>query len=92
MGKRLIVEEASPCPFCGAKKIFLKAYTEGGCGEKRFAVSLQCSKCHVNGPQVFSEWKYVGTKGIGYFEDLIDDVKAALIASALEKWNTRFTE
>ena len=92
MGKRLVVEEASLCPFCGTKKIFLKAYTEGGCGWKRFAVSLQCSKCHVNGPQVFSEWMQDGPRGIGYFEDLGDDVRAALIANALEKWNTRFTE
>lgn len=87
MGKRIIIEDAEHCPFCGTKKIFLKACTEG-VGEKRFAVSLQCSKCHVNGPQVFSDWRPAGLRGIGSFDDLPN--RDALIAAATEKWNTRF--
>ena len=86
MSKRLVIPEAEHCPFCGADKIFLKAFTEG-VGHKRFAVSLQCSSCHVNGPQVFSEWIQDTPRGIGCFEDFSD--KGTLIAKALEKWNTR---
>lgn len=84
---RIVIENAEYCPFCGTTKIFLKACTEG-VGEKRFAVSLQCSKCHVHGPQVFSEWKPAGLKGIGSFDDLPN--RDSLIAAAIEKWNTRF--
>ena len=87
--KRTVIEKAEHCPFCNATKIFLKAKTEG-ISEKRFAVSLQCSKCHVHGPQVFSEWKYAGLRGIGNFEDLPDEIQNRLIEEATEKWNTRF--
>ena len=88
--KRTIIKEANPCKFCGAEKIFLKACTEG-VGEKRFAVSLQCSKCHVHGPQVFSEWVQCGTRGIGDFTDIQEDIRNNLIAQATAKWNANPT-
>jgi len=82
---RLVIADADVCPFCGSNKMFLKACSEG-VGEKRFAVSIQCSKCHVNGPQVFGEW----SRNLGYFNNLDDSVKDDLIKRALAKWNTRF--
>ena len=88
MSKRTILEGAEHCPFCGCEKIFLKACTEG-VGEKRFAISGQCSKCHVHGPQVFSNWKPDTGRGIGSFEDIPEDIRNDLINQALEKWNTR---
>ena len=84
MAKRLVLDKADQCPFCGGYKVFLKAFTEG-VGEKRFAVSGQCAKCHVNGPQVFSEWQ----RNLPCFEDLPQNVRDDLIARALEKWNMR---
>ncbi len=89
MSKRTILEGAEHCPFCGCEKIFLKARTEG-VGEKRFAISGQCSKCHVHGPQVFSEWRRAGRGGIGDFTDIPEDIRNDLINQALLKWNTRF--
>lgn len=88
MSKRIILDTADHCPFCGTKKIFLKACTEG-VGEKRFAVSCQCSKCHVRGPQVFSEWKRDVGRGIGSFEDIPDNIRNDLINQAIAKWNER---
>lgn len=85
---RMILDKAEHCPFCGCKKIFLKACTEG-VGHKRFAVSGQCSKCHVHGPQVFSEWKEDTPRGIGDFTDIPDDIRNGLIGQALAKWNER---
>ena len=85
---RMILEGAEKCPFCGCKKIFLKACTEG-VHEKRFALSGQCSKCHVHGPQVFSEWKRDVGRGIGSFEDIPEDIRNDLIRQAIEKWNER---
>ena len=85
---RQILDEAERCPFCGCGKIFLKARTEG-VGQKRFAVSCQCSKCHVHGPQVFSEWKQDTPRGIGNFEDIPEDIRNSLVEQAIAKWNER---
>ena len=85
---RPVLKDAAKCPFCGCEKIFLKARTEG-VGEKRFAISGQCSKCHVHGPQVFSEWVQCGTRGIGDFTDIPEDIRNELIKRALAKWNER---
>ena len=87
---RLILVDADHCPFCGCEKIFLKARTQGS-GEKRFAISGQCSRCHVHGPQVFSEWKQDGggTLGIGEFMDMPEDERNELIDQAVAKWNER---
>ena len=86
---RQVLTEAKQCPFCGTEKIFLKACTEG-VGEKRFAISCQCSKCHVRGPQVFSEWKRDVGRGIGSFTDIPEDIRAGLINQAVAKWNERY--
>lgn len=85
---RIVLEGAEHCPFCGCEKIFLKACTEG-VHKKRFAISGQCSKCHIHGPQVFSEWKSDNGRGIGSFEDIPEDIRKDLIGQAIEKWNER---
>lgn len=85
---RMILEGASHCPFCGTTKIFLKACTEG-VHQKRFALSGQCSKCHVHGPKVFSEWKRDAGRGIGSFTDIPEDIRNELIEQAVAKWNER---
>lgn len=85
MAHRIVAQNADKCPFCGCKKMFVKAHAGGTWREKRFSVSLQCSKCHVNGPEIFGEWK----KDLGYFEDLPEAERLDLIAKATEKWNTR---
>jgi len=82
---RIIAQDADKCPFCGCTKMFVKAYAKGAWSEKRFAVSLQCSKCHVNGPEIFGKWK----QDLCYFEDLPEAERLDLIAKATEKWNTR---
>jgi hypothetical protein len=83
---RLILVDADHCPFCGCEKIFLKARTQGS-GEKRFAISCQCSRCHVHGPQVFSEWMWGTLGSIGEFSDLPN--RNELIDLAIAKWNER---
>lgn len=81
---RKVIENADPCPFCGCRKIFLKACLEGYY-EKRIAASLQCSSCHVNGPQVFSDYM----RDHPSFPDTPKAIQDDLIARATEKWNTR---
>lgn len=82
---RIVAQNAIKCPFCGCTKMFVKAYVGGRWSNKRFHVSLQCSKCHVNGPEIFGAWK----TNLGYFEDLPESERLELIAKATEKWNTR---
>ena len=82
---RIVAQNADKCPFCGCTKMFVKAYVGGRWSNKRFHVSLQCSKCHVNGPEIFGAWK----TNLGYFDDLPESERLELIAKATEKWNTR---
>lgn len=88
--KRLVAEGAKPCPFCGCKKMFVKAFLSGCYSEKRCNVSIQCSKCHVNGPQVFSEWMRVGIHDPSpSFDNLSPEEQRGLILQALLLWNNR---
>lgn len=85
MPKRIVIENADRCPFCGCEKIFLKA-CQTGAYTKSFAVSLQCSRCHVNGPQVHGKESH----NLPSFDKLSESVRNDLIEQALIKWNTRF--
>lgn len=88
MSKRIVIPNAILCPFCGCEKIFVKAKSEGTCmRQKRYAVSCQCSKCHVHGPQIFSEWH----DRLPSFNELHENTQNRLISEAVEKWNTRFS-
>lgn len=75
---RTIVSDAEPCPFCGCIKMFQKIFSNG----HKYGASVQCSKCHVDGPKVYTE----------YFDrlsmvskDILDD----LCKRSIEKWNHR---
>jgi len=84
MSERIVVPGAEHCPFCGCLKMFLKAYTKGAY-KKRFAVSVQCSKCHVNGPEALGPYRYEQP----YFHALDAKERDDLIRQAVEKWNHR---
>lgn len=85
MAKRIVIEGADRCPFCGCEKIFLKAFSQG-VGSKWYSVSMQCAKCHVNGPQVNSD----AFRDLPSFDKLDEQIREDLIERALVKWNTRF--
>ena len=82
---RIVISGAEKCPFCGCTKIFLKAYLQGVWNGKRMAASLQCSKCHVNGPEVHDEYDSDHPS----FEKMGEREQKFLIERALERWNTR---
>ena len=85
MSKRLVLTSAEKCPFCGCTKMFLKAYLQGVWSGKRMAASVQCSSCHVNGPEVHDEYE----KDHPSFERMDEQKQQDLIRQALEKWNHR---
>ena len=85
MSKRIVLNGAEKCPFCGCTKIFLKAYLQGVWNGKRIAASGQCSSCHVNGPEVHDEYQDDHLS----FDRMDDQARVNLIELALDKWNHR---
>lgn len=80
---RIVVNGAKQCPFCGCTKMFQKIWDDN---HYRYGASVQCSKCHIDGPKVYSKESDKFIPAICKADkEIIDD----LCARSLEKWNER---
>ena len=85
---RMILEGTEHCPFCGCKKVFLKAesvkwadidpITRRWSDGYRIKAAGQCAKCHIRGPYVYSEPQKHRPEPDGN-----------LIVQVIAKWNER---